>query len=297
VQGLEDRIELSVGVANFYQQYDKHELTSLDTHRWAGILSDSHGWKKQVEAQYKSPYIADVPVSERPMLRRSDILREEDDNLPPAISKTSIDDGAEVATVAADGHDDSPAHRINSKCHQSQSGCQGCSTRDSIAFGGCQICRREKIENEARHGWVTWFPELHGMVLEVAPTNRQDLSPEEVQNVVSDIVSAVAGEQPCLIGGVSVRTSVTHSRVPPLSPMPKRTLKACTRKAYTSSCSEEGASSPAQMRTQPWFGTDMLERWLAPTKESQPALEKLSFRIFMSVAQGAKLHCKHWTNE
>jgi len=269
VQGLEERIELSVGVANFYQQYDKHELTSLDTHRWAGILSDSHGWKKQVEAQYKAPYIADVSASQGPMLRRSDRLREEDDNMSPAISKTSIDDGTG----------------------------QGCFTRDSIAFGGCQICGTEKIEHETGHGWVTWFPELHGLVLEVASTNRQDLSPEEVHNVVSDIVGAVAGERPYLIGGVSVRTSVTHSRVPPLSPMPKRTLKACTRKAYTSSCSEEGASSPAQMRTQPWFGTDMLERWLAPTKESQPALEKLSFRIFMSVAQDAKLHSKHWTNE
>ena len=229
------------------------------------------------------------------MLRRSDRLREEDDNMSPAISKSSIDDGAEVVAVAADGHDDSPAHRMNSKCHPSESVCHGCSSRDSIAFGGCQICGTEKIEHEARHGWVTWFPELHGLVLEVAPTNRQDRSPEEVHNVLSDIVGSVAGEQPYLIGGVSVRTSKTHCRVPPLPPKPKRTLKACTRKAYTSSCSEEGASSPAQMRTQPWFGTDVLERLLAPTKESQPALEKLSFRIFMSVAQDAKLHSKHWT--
>jgi hypothetical protein len=297
VQGLEERIELSVGVANFYQQYDKHELTSLDTHRWAGILSDSHGWKKQVEAQYKASYIADVSASQRSMLRRSDRLCEEDDNMSPAISKTSIDDGTEVAAVAADCHDDSPAHRMNSKCHPSQSVCQGCFTRDSIAFGGCQICGTEKIEHETGHGWVTWFPELHGLVLEVASTNRQDLSPEEVHNVVSDIVGAVAGERPYLIDGVSVRTSVTHSRVPPLPPMLKRALKACTRKAYTSSCAEEDASSPAQMRTQPWFGTDVLERWLTPTKESQPALEKLSFRIFMSVAQDAKLHSRHWTNE
>jgi hypothetical protein len=93
VQGLEERIELSVGVANFYQQYDKHELTSLDTHRWAGILSDSHGWKKQVEAQYMAspclPCIADVSASQRLMLRRSDRLREGGDNMStPTINPT-----------------------------------------------------------------------------------------------------------------------------------------------------------------------------------------------------------------
>ena len=93
MQGLEERIELSVGVANFYQQYDKHELTSLDTHRWAGILSDSHGWKKQVEAEYKAspclPYIADVSASKRLMLRRSDRLREGGDNMStPTINPT-----------------------------------------------------------------------------------------------------------------------------------------------------------------------------------------------------------------